>query len=132
MSQSISGRLLILAGTLVAAFGIALYSQLGQIGELGLGLAVLNAAAMISFAMTGLGLLSTLTGSVYWARSAPLVQVLVSGTSAGLVVVLLARFVDINIHGPTAMLIFVEMAGAIGSIVVLSIAAIRFVRRRTL
>ena len=114
----------------MTAFGVVLYSQMGTIVELRVELWVLNAAAMTSFAMTALGSLITLTGGVYWARRAPSVQVITSGVSAGLAVVLVACFVDINVHGPTAMLIFVEIVGAIGSVVMLSIAGARLIIRQ--
>jgi hypothetical protein len=45
-------------------------------------------------------------------------------------VVLVARFVNINVHEATAMLIFVEIVGAIGSVVTLSIAGIRLIIRQ--
>jgi hypothetical protein len=130
MSNLFSARTLILVGTLMTAFGLVLYSQMGTIVELRVALWVLNAAAMTSFAMTALGSLITLTGGVYWARRAPSVQVITSGASAGLAVVLVAYFVDINVHGPTAMLIFVEIVGAFGSVVMLSIAAARLLDRQ--
>jgi len=124
------GRSLIWVGILATAFGVVLYSQMDAVVELRVGLWVLNAAAMTSFAMTGLGLLSTLTGGVIWARRAPPVHVFTSGVLAGLAVVLVALLVDINVHGPTAMLILVEIAGAVGSIVMLSIAGIRLIVRQ--
>jgi len=129
MSNPIFGRWLVLIGALTAVCGITLYSQLGRIVDLRVGLAVLNTAVILSFSTTALGLLGTLIGSVSWARRAPLVQVLISGASGGLATVLLAEFVDINVHGPTAILLFVMFAGALGSVVILFIAAFRFVQR---
>jgi hypothetical protein len=130
MANRNSHRSLILVGTLMAAFGAVLYSQMGTIVELRVRLWVLNAAAMTSLATTGLGSLIALAGGVYWARRAPSVQVITSGVSAGLAVVLVACFVDINVHGPAAMLIFVEIVGAIGSVVMLAIAGIRLTIRQ--
>jgi hypothetical protein len=119
----------ILLGVLLSAFGIILYTQLGSIVELRVGLTVLNTATILSFFLTLLGLLAILIGGVAWARRAPLASVILSGGSVGVVAFLLAELVDINVHGPTAILMFVVFACALGCVLILGIAASRFLYR---
>jgi uncharacterized membrane protein (UPF0136 family) len=80
--------------------------------------------------MTLLGLLTALIGGVTWAWRAPLAHLLLSGVSVGVVAFLLAELVDINIHGPTALLLFVVVAGLLGCALILLLAAIRFTLSR--
>jgi hypothetical protein len=54
---------------------------------------------------------------------------LLSGISAGVLAILLAVLVDINIHGSTAILLFVVFAGALGCVLILFIAVARFAQR---
>jgi hypothetical protein len=75
--------------------------------------------------MTLLGLLAILIGGVAWARRAPLVNLLFVGISTGVATFLLAVLSHINVHGPTAILMFVVFAGALGCILILLIAADR-------
>ncbi|MGC1968531.1 MAG: hypothetical protein WA603_12740 [Candidatus Acidiferrales bacterium] len=48
------------------------------------------------------------------------------GFSLGFVAFLLGELVNINIHGPTAVVIFVIVAAALGAVVILVLAALRF------
>lgn len=104
----------------------ALYSELGRIEDLHVSLAIHNTAAILSFSVTLFGLLSALVGSGIWARRAPFLLVLGLGALEGIIAFLLAVIVDINNHGPTAILIMVVFAGAIGCVVILSTAVSRF------
>jgi hypothetical protein len=114
-----------LFGTAVSVSGIVLYSQLANIVDLHVTLSVLNAAASLSLCMTLLGLLAILVGSVAWARRAPLVNLLWAGISTGVATLLLAVLSHINVHGPTAILMFVVFAGALDCILILLVAADR-------
>jgi hypothetical protein len=129
MPSPVYARSLVIVGTLTAVLAMILYSQLGRVANLHVSLTTLNAAAILGISMTLLGLLGTLIGSVVWARRAPLSHVLGLGASEGIVAFLLAVSVDINIHGPTAIVILVVFAGAIGCVAILSIAASRFALR---
>ena len=75
--------------------------------------------------MTFLGLLATLIGSVAWARRAPVVHLLWAGLSLGFASLLLAVLGNINVHGPTAIFMYVVFAGALGCLLILVIAADR-------
>ena len=57
-----------------------------------------------------MGLLAALTGGVIWARRAQLKQLPIPAVSVGLLAFLLIKFVDINMHGPTAIFTFVTPA----------------------
>lgn len=126
MSKPAFARWLILIGTSASALGIILYSQLSRIVDLRVNLVVLNGAAILSHSLALLGLLATMIGAVAWALRTRLVYILLSGMSVGVGTFLLAKLVDINVHGPTAILLYVVFAGAFGCALILLIAAVRF------
>jgi len=111
--------------------GVILYFQLGRIVELRVSLTVVNLASILSFSMTMLGLLATLIGGAMWARRAPLIHLLWSGISVGLASLLLGLFGDINVHGPTGILVFVVLAGALACVLILVIGAGRLGQAKT-
>jgi hypothetical protein len=129
MFNRVFARWSILIGISMSVLGITLYSQLDRIVDFHMGIAVLNTAAILSHSMTLLGLLATLIGAAAWARRAPLVHALLSGVFAGVLALLLDVFLDVNIHGPSAILIYVILAGTLGCVVILLITAIRFLSR---
>jgi hypothetical protein len=129
MLNAIFSRWLIVGGGSASLSGIILYSQLGNIVELHVSLAVLNGAASLSISLTLVGLVAALIGSVGWARRAPVDQALQVGLTTGVVTLLLAAFVNINIHGPSAIFLFVVFAGAIGSATILIVAGGRSIYR---
>jgi len=130
MSKPVFAKWLILIGTSASALGIILYSQLSRIVDLRVSLVVLNGAAILSHSLTLLGLLATLIGAVFWPLRTRLVHILLSGLSVGIATFLLAILVDINVHGPTAILLYVVFAGALGCALMLLIAAVRFALSR--
>ena len=75
----------------MAAAGIFLYSQLGDIFSLGL---------------TFVGLLTVIVGSVIWARRSSIDAPLWIGISIGLAAFLYGWFGDVNVHGPSAIVMF--------------------------
>jgi hypothetical protein len=75
---------------------------------------MLNAYASLSIAMTLGGLVTALVGAITWAGHAPRRHVLLAAASTSLAGVLLVVFVDVNMHGPTAILMFVIMAAVVG------------------
>lgn len=125
MSALVLGRRIIALGVASAILGIILYSQLGRIGYVWLDISV-----VLSFAMTLIGLLAVLIGSVILAYRASIAWLFSSGLVVGVVGFLIGEFGDINIHGPTAILMFVVFAAVgIGGVLVL-IAVTRFVSSR--
>jgi hypothetical protein len=126
MFSRIFARWSIPIGVAAAVLGIVLYSQLDAIENFRVSLAVLNSAAILSISLTLLGLLTALAGGLIWAYRAPLASAAFSGISVGAVAYLLAHLVKINVHGPSAAFLFVILAGALGSLLILAIAAFRF------
>jgi hypothetical protein len=126
MPSPVFARRFILAGAGASIFGTVLYSQLGLIAGLRTNLPVLDIAVVSSLSTTLLGVLALLIGGGIWAWRAPLIHLLVSGASMGISAFLLIRLADINIHGPTAILIFVVIADALGGTLILLIALRRF------
>jgi hypothetical protein len=130
MTMPALAKRLILFGSSATLLGIILYVELGRISGLRLGLAVLNTAAISSISMTLLGLLAALIGGLVWAYHARLVYLPLSGVPLGVAAFLLAELVNINIHGPTGILMFVVFTGLLGSALILLIAAVRFALSR--
>jgi hypothetical protein len=89
-----------------AVVGIVLYTQLGRIVDLRLGDHVLDAVVISSFASTFGGLLTAIVGSAIWARRTPTRQPLKIAVLVGVGSLLLCLAVDVNVHGPSAMLMF--------------------------
>ena len=113
-------------GLSAAVLGMILYSQLDAIVELRLRPPVLDAAALLSISLTLLGLLTAVVGGLIWAYRARIESAAVSGILVGIAALLLDRLVNINVHGPSAVFLFVILAGALGSVLILAIVAIRF------
>lgn len=89
-----------------AAVGIVLYTQLGRIVDLRLEDNVLDAVVISSFAATFGGFLTAIVGSAIWARRTPTRQPLKIAVLIGVGSFLLCVAVGVNIHGPTALLMF--------------------------
>jgi len=124
---------LILAGVVTAGLGILLYTQLGRVDEIAIKLnsfALLRAAETSSLPLTVLGLLVALTGGVIWARHAQLKQLPIPAISVGLLAFLLIKFVDVNMHGPTAIFTFVTPATLAMAVLLFAIGGARFLQSR--
>ena len=133
MSAGCWSKWLILAGVVTAGLGILLYTQLGRVNEIAIQLnsfALLRAAETSSLLLTILGLLAALTGGVIWARRAQLKQLPIPAVSVGLLAFVLIKFVDINMHGPTAIFTFVTPATLAMSVLLLAIGGARFLQSR--
>ena len=105
LTQSRAKRVAMI-GYALAASGILLYTQLDRIVDWRIGIDVLNAAALCSIAATFGGFLTAIVGSAIWARKSPTRQPL---KIAVLIVVgsfLLCLLTGVNVHGPSAMLMF--------------------------
>jgi hypothetical protein len=114
MFRLIRSLRVVLLGLIVAGLGITLYLLLFNVIDLKPSPAMLNAYVALSIAMTVGGLVTALVGAMTWARRAPRRNVLLAVASTSLVVVLLVVLVGVNIHGPTAILVFVIMAAVVG------------------
>jgi hypothetical protein len=130
MFDPVFARRSILIGILVSVLGIILNFQLDRIADLRVNFMVLNTAAILSISMTLIGLFSVLVGVAAWAWRAPLFYSIFAGLSVGALAFFVAEFVNINVHGPTALFTFVDLAGMLGCVLILSVAAIRFVLSR--
>ena len=100
----------------MASAGIVLYTQLDRIAGLRGSPAILDTAALGSMVATAGGLLTAIIGSVVWARRAPNAQVISVAVSIGAAIFYLAALVDINIHAPSAILMFVGVFGAVDAV----------------
>ena len=125
---------MVAGGIWASALGIILYTQLGRIEEAAHSLGVpwvLGVFVDISLVATVGGLLCALTGGVIWGRRAPLNQVPVAAAIVALVGFLLSKFVNVNMHGPTAIFVFVIPAAAAMAVLFVLITVIRLVESRS-
>ncbi|MGD0507744.1 MAG: hypothetical protein ABSA27_08105 [Terriglobales bacterium] len=102
-----------LTGYAFAAAGILLYTELDRIVDLRMGDNVLNAAAVGSMAATLGGCVTAIVGSAIWAQRSPTRQPLKIATYAGVGSVFVSLIVGVNVHGPSAMLMFLMMFSVI-------------------
>ena len=117
-------------GLMSAVLGIILFTQLGTIEGIVRSIVLLDAAVILSFSMTLLGLLAASIGAVIWASRTPVIYLAVSGGSVVLLAFLLAEVVNINVHGPTEIFLFVIPMLAVSAAVLSVIAAVRYMRSR--
>jgi hypothetical protein len=108
-----------LTGYALAAAGIILYTQLGRVADLRLGDNVLNAAVVVSMAAMFGGFVTATVGSAIWARRTPTRQPLKIATYVGVGSVFLSLIVGVNVHGPSAMLMFLAMFSVINILTLL-------------
>lgn len=101
LTQSKAKRIAIV-GYALAAVGIVLYTQLDRISDLRMG----DVADVGSMAATFGGFLTAIVGSAIWARRSPSRQPLKIAVSIGVGTFLLCLAVDVNVHGPSALLMF--------------------------
>ncbi len=102
-----------LMGYSFAAAGIVLFTQLGRVVDLRMGSNVLDAAVVCSMLATFGGFVTATVGSAIWARRTPTRQplkiaALIAGASLFLILT-----VGVNIHGPSAILMFLVPFSAI-------------------
>lgn len=108
-----------LTGYALAAAGILVYTQLDRIVDLRMGFHVLNVAALGSMAATLGGFVTATVGSAIWARRSPTRQPLKIAICVGVGSVLLSLMVGVNVHGPSAMLMFLVMFSVINVLTLL-------------
>jgi hypothetical protein len=93
-----------LTGYILAAVGIVLYTQLDRVAEWNIGVNGLNSGVAFSLATTFGGLVTAIVGSVIWARQADTRQPLKVAALTGIASFFLVAIVDVNVHGPSAIL----------------------------
>ena len=125
MSASIFSRRLFLIGGWAAFLGVILYVLLGSLSR---NVYILDAIAVLSLSMTFLGLLALIAGGVMWAWRASVAWTLMFALAVGGVGLLVAEYGDINVHEPTAILMFVVLAavavgGLFGLIAIIGVAS---------
>jgi hypothetical protein len=99
-------------GYALAAAGIVLYTQLDRISESRMAENVEGVAA-VSIAATFGGFLTAIVGSAIWARRSPTRQPLTIAVLIGVGSFLFCLAVDVNVHGPTALLMFLVPFSAV-------------------
>ena len=130
MTRALFVRRLLFFGALVVVCGIGLYSQLNRIDSLNVSLAIYNGAAILSLALTVLGLLTLLIGAVVWARRALLRQLLWAGAGTGVATFLFAELLLSKLHGYSLILLFVVSAGSLACVLMFLMAAAHGLRWR--
>ena len=106
MLRQTRAKWLAMMGYAFAAAGILLYTQLDKIENWRTGLDILNVAALCSIATTFGGFLISIVGSAIWARRNPTHQPLKIAFASGVVSILLCLMVNVNVHGPSSILMF--------------------------
>jgi uncharacterized membrane protein YesL len=104
LTQSRAKRIAII-GYALAAVGIVLYTQLDRIVDMRME-DVLGVAVVSSMAATFGGFLIAIVGSVTWARRSATRQPLKIAVLIGVASLWLCLAVDVNVHGPSALLMF--------------------------
>ena len=95
-----------LTGYAFAAAGMILSTQLDKIANWRMGLNFLNFAAAVSMSATFAGFATAMIGSVIWARRTPTRQPLKIGLMIGVASLFLTLRIDVNVHGPSAIVMF--------------------------
>lgn len=108
-------------GYALAAAGIVLYTQLDRIVDLRIGENVPGVVAVSSTAATFGGFLTAIVGSAIWARRSPTRQPLKITVLIGSGSSLLCLVVGVNVHGPSAMLVFLVLFSAVNVLSVLAV-----------
>jgi len=108
-----------LTGYALAAAGILLYTQLDRIVDLRMGFHVLNVAALGSMAATLGGFVTATVGSAIWARRNLTRQPLKIAASVRAGSLLLSLIVGVNVHGPSAILMFLVLFSVVNVLTLL-------------
>ena len=113
MLASSRAKSIALTGYALATAGIVLFTQLDRVEALRIGGSVLNSAAVCSMAATFGGFVTATVGSAIWARRTPTRQPLKIAASIGAGSLFLSLLVGVNVHGPSAILMFLVLYSVI-------------------
>jgi len=108
---------LALAGYSVAAAGVLVFSLLDAISNLRLGSSLLDVAATGSMAAVLVGFTLASVGSARWARRDHTHAPLKLSALIAVVVFVATWAIGVNIHGPSAILMFVVLFAAINVVI---------------
>jgi hypothetical protein len=106
-----------LIGLGIATAGVILYTQLDRIVDLRLDDVVVEGAALGSLVATIGGMLTATVGCVTWARRASSGHVVSAAVLTCSAIFFVVTFGNINIHGPSAILMFVVLFGGLDAVV---------------
>lgn len=102
-----------------------LFTQLDRFAGVSRSFDLLDIAAVGGMAATLLGLLTAVVGSVIWARRASTSQVVTAAVLIFTATVLIVSLVAVNIHGPSAILVFVVPFSVLDAILLLLTLGLR-------
>ena len=106
-------------GYACAAAGTILFTQLNRIANFRMGHNVLDAAMVGSMSATFGGFATAAVASAIWARRSPTREPLKIAAYIAVGSVLLTLLVGINIHGPSAILMFLVVFSVINVVTLL-------------
>src|SRR5215831_20511255 len=98
-----------LIGYALSGTGVVLFSQLDRIENLSAGHEFLNATSIASLVMTCGGFVTAIVGSVMWARRTPTTKPFKIAGLIGVASLFLSLVVRVNVHGPSAILMFIVL-----------------------
>jgi hypothetical protein len=110
-----------LIGLGIAAAGVILYTQLERVDGWRLG----DVAAEGALVATIGGMLATTVGCVIWARRASSGDVVSAAVLICAAIFLAVTFGSFNVHGPSAILMFVVLLGGLDAIVLFLMLGLR-------
>jgi hypothetical protein len=102
-----------LTGYAVAVAGSIVYTQLGNIANLRVSDTIFNVAIVGSMAATFGGFVAAGVGSAIWTRRSTTRQPLLLAVLIGAASLLLALLLGVNVHGPSAILMFLVLFSAV-------------------
>jgi hypothetical protein len=126
MTAGVIEKRLLMVGAAMAAAGVALYLSLDWIGLTTRNLVLLHTSAVTSIGLTIFGLLAALIGGAMAAWKAEPKWTFVSAIVLALLTALLGKIVNINVHGPSAIVVLLVLAGGVGATMLFVLAMIRF------
>jgi hypothetical protein len=108
-----------MTGYAIAAAGIILFTQLDRVESWRMGANVLGAAVVASLAGAFGGFVTATVGSAIWARRTLTRQPLKIAVSIAAGSLFLSLIVGVNIHGPSAILMFLVLFSVVNVLVLL-------------
>jgi len=111
-------------GYTAAALGVLLFTQLAKVEKLKMGSGFTNAVGLGALGAALIGFVTAIVGSVIWAQRAPDRQPVKVSASIAVACLLITFVVGVNVHGQSAILMFVVLLSLINVFSVL-LASIR-------
>jgi hypothetical protein len=105
-----------IVGYAIAAMGVLVFTQADRVSDLRTGSG--GRAAAVGLVTTLTGFIVALIGSILWNRRTRSRQPIVIALAIGLGSWLLAWAIDANVHGPSAILMFVFLFSAVNVVAI--------------